>query len=865
MAKSIGNHENHERQLDALIAEYYQALENGTPLNHDEFVSRNPKFAVEIEAFLDDVKRFESLARPVVPQQDSSDVLSHIAPPALGHGAIVRYFGNYQILHELGNGGMGVVYKARQTTLRRIVALKIVRFAHMASESDLQRFQSEAQAAAKLNHPSIVAVHEVGVVQGQPFYAMDYVDGGSLSQLHRDGPIASRRAADLVRLLAEAMHHAHERGIVHRDLKPANILLTSAGLPRIADFGLAKRLWKEPGSVDVTITETGQILGTAGYMSPEQAAGMSREVGAATDIYALGAVLYSLLTGRAPFLGETVAHTLFQVLHHEPVPPRSLNPDIPRDLETVCLRCLEKSPHQRYGTAQSLADDLARFLDDRPVAARPIGVLAKSVRWSRRNPWTATSLGLLVLFAFASLFFAMFYHRIADERLLASERTERALKGERAARESMLQQLYLTNFERAKATRLSGRPGQRLAALEAIRTSSELFAELGLSEDDRRQLRDQAIGAFTLMDARKLHSWDGELSAATDVSLTHTFEELVHGLPGQNCVEIRRISPMSNTGPRIVTQIVPNNSFFQFSRSDKWVSSYQLSTQSVHFLSLKQMQEVKQRAGVCHWNSVDFHPFRDQAAVGLASGRVELVDLNTLEVTMLPAVDGAPIVATRYSPDGERLALCRSGGLIEIRNAADGQLEQQRHFRAGIWEIAWDPNGQQLALGIGQDLHIFPLRHESGRADTIICRGHQASVINVGWHPRLPLVASTTYGGTTSFWDSRTGRRLLSLPGQFKSFNQTGTQVALRLPRGIEIWDLVFPELISWLDRRPSRSLAIHPNGRLIAIAQGPGVTLWDLRHEQPLATLPLSQTDGLAFHPRTGHLLSSGAAGSYG
>ena len=210
----------------------------------------------------------------------------------------MRYFGAYEILEELGSGGMGVVYKARHARLRKFVALKMIRAGELATELEVRMFEAEARAAAKLDHPGIVAVHEVGVHAGQHFYSMDYVVGGNLSKLHRDEPVPARRAAELVKQLAEAMHYAHGQGIVHRDLKPANILLTTDGVPRITDFGLAKRMWAGEDSVAVSMTETGRILGTAGYMSPEQAEGKTKLVGPPADIYALGAVLYALLTSR---------------------------------------------------------------------------------------------------------------------------------------------------------------------------------------------------------------------------------------------------------------------------------------------------------------------------------------------------------------------------------------------------------------------------------------------------------------------------------------------------------------------------------------------------------------------------------------
>ncbi len=388
-----------DERLDAIIAEFYRLADAGEVADQSDFIHRNPEFASKLKDFFSDAQFLQnpdhSDATETRLGATSALGTSRPAKPAIG--SMVRYFGEYEILEELGAGGMGVVYKARQAKLKRIVALKMIRSGEVANTKDLQRFEVEAKAAAKLSHPGIVPVHEVGVHDGRHFYTMDYVEGGNLSQMHRDAPVPVLHAVKLVRQLAGSMHYAHLKGIVHRDLKPANILLTADGNPKITDFGLAKRILEDDESESPTMTESGQILGTAGYMSPEQASGKSRLVGPSSDIYSLGAVLYALLTSRAPFVGETPSHTIMQVLHNDPVSPRKLNPSIPRDLETICLKCLAKEPHQRYGTAQLLADDLTSFMEGKPVKARPVNKVIKAWSWAKRNPWIAATLLLIVL------------------------------------------------------------------------------------------------------------------------------------------------------------------------------------------------------------------------------------------------------------------------------------------------------------------------------------------------------------------------------------------------------------------------------------------------------------------------------------
>ncbi len=307
-------------------------------------------------------------------------------------GTRVRYFGDYELLEEIGHGGMGVVYKARQVSLNRVVALKMILSVRLTSQAAVNRFRAEAETAANLQHPNIVAVHEVGVHNGQQYFSMDYVDGQNLAEMVRENSLPAHRAAQYIRKIAEAIHYAHEQGTLHRDLKPSNVLIDAHDEPRVTDFGLAKRM-----ESDHELTGSSEILGTPSYMAPEQAEGQHERIGAASDVYSMGAVLYELLTGRPPFRAATPVETLRLVIDTEPVSPRLLNPQVPRDLETVCLKCLEKDPNRRYTAARALADDLHRFLDDKPIEARPVTHAEKMLRWCKRNPVASTLSTALVL------------------------------------------------------------------------------------------------------------------------------------------------------------------------------------------------------------------------------------------------------------------------------------------------------------------------------------------------------------------------------------------------------------------------------------------------------------------------------------
>jgi eukaryotic-like serine/threonine-protein kinase len=310
----------------------------------------------------------------------------------------VRNIPDVEILSELGRGGMGVVYKARQIRLNRLCALKIILPGEHNCAEFRARFLAEAETIARLRHPNVVQIYGLGDHDGRPYFEMEYIEGGSLAARLDGTPWAPEPAARMVAVLARATGDAHRLGIVHRDLKPANILLTADGEPKVSDFGLARSL-----ASDVRLTQTGQLIGTPCYMAPEQAEAGAVDVGPAADVYSLGAIVYELLTGRPPFRAATTLQTLDLVRSREPVPPRELQPGTPLDLQTICLKCLEKEPGKRYATAGELADDLQRFLDHKPIRARPVGHLGRLARWARRNPVPAGLVGALVVTGLAAL------------------------------------------------------------------------------------------------------------------------------------------------------------------------------------------------------------------------------------------------------------------------------------------------------------------------------------------------------------------------------------------------------------------------------------------------------------------------------
>src|SRR5215475_8958152 len=318
---------------------------------------------------------------------------------ALGSSAarMQMEFGDYELLEEIGRGGQGVVYRARQKSLNRPVALKVIGLGQWAAKVHLKRFRLEAEAAARLDHPCIVPIHEVGEREGCCYFSMNLVEGSQLDEVVKCEPMPLRRAAELIAKLARAVHYGHEHGILHRDIKPGNVLLDKKGEPHLTDFGLARLIETES-----SVTQTLDVLGTPSYMAPEQAVGNNAAVSSATDVYGLGAVLYQLLTGQPPFAGGTTYETIKLLESTEPRPPRLLNPKIDRDLNTICLKSLEKDPKRRYSSALSLAEDLERWLKHEPIQARRTGIFARGRKWVRRNPTSALSAASLIALAAAT-------------------------------------------------------------------------------------------------------------------------------------------------------------------------------------------------------------------------------------------------------------------------------------------------------------------------------------------------------------------------------------------------------------------------------------------------------------------------------
>ncbi len=433
-----------ERALEFVYSEVLLREELGESPDWDDYTRRFPALAERLSALLEVHRAVESgclldLTDAGTPGSrtawDGDSIPTGPRPVLAG----------YEILEELGRGGMGVVYRARHVGLNRQVALKVILAGSHAGVVQTSRFRAEAEAIARLQHPNIVQIYDVGEQDGRAYFALELVEGGSLAQLIGGIPQPAERAAAWIRTLARAMESAHVKGIIHRDLKPSNILVTSDGTLKITDFGLSKLL-----GADASLTGSESILGSPSYMAPEQAAGGGKRVGPAADIYALGVILYELLTGRPPFKAPDAIATLELVRTAEAVPPSRMHPGLSRDLETICLKCLEKQPERRYATGRELADDLERFLRNEPILARPIGRVERILRWCRRSPALAAASGLavLALLAAAVVSLGFGFHQTRAARKLGA-----ALDGSRRLSARLTLERALTLCEQGDVAR----------------------------------------------------------------------------------------------------------------------------------------------------------------------------------------------------------------------------------------------------------------------------------------------------------------------------------------------------------------------------------------------------------------------------
>jgi eukaryotic-like serine/threonine-protein kinase len=561
------------------------------------------------------------------------------------HTKVIASFGDYELLDEIARGGMGIVYKARQVTLNRVVAVKVLLFGRFSSDAFVKRFRIEAEAAASLQHPNIVAIHEVGEHDGQHYFSMDYVEGHSLAELVREKPLPARQAAAYLKTVAEAIHYAHGRGVLHRDLKPSNVLIATEGNPRVTDFGLAKRIGMPEVEIQNSeLTLSGQVLGSPNFMPPEQADGKHRQLTPASDVYSLGALLYHLLTGRPPFLADSIPATLRLVSETEPVAPRLLAPDVPRDLQIICLKCLEKDPRSRYATARELAEELDRFLNDEPIHAMPVGFGEKSWRWCRRKPALAASVGgALVLMAVVMIGSPVALYRIDRERKRAQE-----------AAALVAQALSQMQLRQANANQLTSTLEQR--SLAAQFTSRNLL----LSGHDFSR---DGLQVVTVAKDNTARVWD-----------------VRNGEPIGK--------PLEHNGRIIFARFSPDGRQVATAGQDGTAKIWDVATSRLAIPALT------------HGGTVNYAQFSsDSSRIATASedSTARVWNSRNGEALTTPLQHHAPVTFTQFSPDGLLLATVAQDHTALVWEIVSGKkLSPLLKHEEDIHSLQFSPDGAQL-------------------------------------------------------------------------------------------------------------------------------------------------------------------------